>query len=134
MDTTNTFISRFRRPVFLWAVASLATELAVQRLFEQGGLSSRLRLLTLLPLLPVTFFVLALGRVIRRMDELQKRICFEAVAIAFVLTLVLNFLLRSLVRAGLAAHAWDDMAEYMMIFWGGAYLFTTWRYRRPSTP
>lgn len=129
MNTTHSFASRFRKPLFLWAMALLATELAVQWLLEHRTLSPRLRLLTLLPLLPMTFFVLALVRVIRRMDELQKRICFEAVAIAFVLTLVLNFLFRSLARAGVVAGTWDDVGEYMMILWGGAYLFTTWKYR-----
>lgn len=63
------------------------------------------------------------------MDDLLKRICFESVAIPFVLTLVLNFLLRSLERAGVYAGTEDDMGTYMMILWGGAYLFTIWKYR-----
>lgn len=129
MNTTHSFGSRFRRPIFLWGMAGLGTELAVEWLFDHKMRSPLLRLVTLLPLLPMTFFVLSVARVIRRMDELQKRICFESVAIAFVLTLVLNFLLRSLERAGVYAGAGDDMGTYMMILWGGAYLFTTWKYR-----
>jgi hypothetical protein len=129
MNTTSSFASRFRKPIFLWGMASLLTELTVQWFFDRGMRSPQWRLVTLLPLLPMTLFVLSVARAIRRMDEMQKRICFESVAIAFVLTLILNFLLRSLERAGVHAGSGDDMGTYMMILWGGAYLFTTWRYQ-----
>src|ERR1035438_231486 len=95
MNNLRACRSRFTRPVFLWAVAALATELAVESL-PGGGLGHRAaRLLILLPLVPALLFLLALVQAIQKMDELQKRICLESVFIAFTLTLALTFVFRS---------------------------------------
>jgi hypothetical protein len=47
------------------------------------------------------FFWLALVHMIQKVDELQKRIRFESVFIAFMATLALTFVLAGLDRAGI---------------------------------
>src|SRR5438045_2567861 len=81
---------RFSRPLFLWALAGLITELAVQY-FVGATRPDPLRFLMLLPLVPEAFFIGALVRAILKMDELERRITLESIAIAFILTLALMF-------------------------------------------
>lgn len=122
--------SRFTRPVFLWALGGLVTELALQTLVRARGLDQRLQFLMLLPLVPVAFFLVALVRAIQKMDELQKRITLESIAIAFILTLILTFALAGLQSAGINfASLRDDVGSCMLLFWAGAYVFSARRYR-----
>src|SRR5271154_7120537 len=115
--------SRFTRPAFLWALAALATELAVERFSHHGSSAQGLRLLLLLPLIPAIFFMLALVRAILHMVELQKRICLESVFIAFMLTLALTFVFGDLDRARIYHPAWDNLGTPMMFLWAVAFLF-----------
>jgi O-antigen/teichoic acid export membrane protein len=129
MNTVPTCRSRFTRPIFLWAVAALITELAVEW-FPSHVLHQPVpRLLTLLPLIPSMFFWVALVRAIQKMDELQKRIWYESVFIAFMATLALTFVFAGLERAGIRRAPWDDTGSSMMLFWGCAYVFCAERYR-----
>lgn len=116
--------SRFKRPIFLWALAALITQLAVQ------SVDSHLRWLMLLPLVPVAFFLAALVRTIRKMDELQQRITLESLAIAFMLTLAVAFALAGLQSAGVR-DPWvrDQLGTFMLLFWSCAYVFSVRRYR-----
>ena len=124
MNTTLSRRSRFTRPAFLWSVVTLVVELMVRR-FNHGWQLW----LTLLPLLPAMLFFVALVRTIRKMDELQKRICFESASIAFVLTLILTFIGAGLDRAQLYHPAWDDVGSLMMLLFAGTYLVSVWTYR-----
>jgi hypothetical protein len=129
MNNIHTFPSRFTRPIFLWAVAALVTQLAVEW-FPKHVLHQPVpRLLTLLPLIPSMFFWLALVHMIQKVDELQKRIWFESVFIAFMATLALTFVLAGLDRAGIHHAPGDDIGSSMMLFWGCAYVFCAWKYR-----
>jgi len=117
--------SRFTRPVFMWALTALATELAVDSLIVRGAP----QLLTLLPLLPALLFLLALVQTVRKMDEMQQRICLESVFIAFVLTLALTFIFAALARAGVYRFPGDGLGTAMMAIWACAYILSSWRYR-----
>ena len=123
---SRTWRSRFTRPVFLWSMCALLTEFAVQWF-------GRMRLvppwLTLLPVIPAVFFVAALFRAVQKMDELQKRICLESVFIAFMLTLVLAFIVSGLDRAGIYHAKSDLLGTPMMFLWACAYIVSVWRYR-----
>jgi cytochrome c oxidase assembly factor CtaG len=120
MDTVPTCPSRFTGPVFLWAIAALITELAVEWFPNHVLHQTVPRLLTLLPLIPAMFFWVALVRTIQRMDELQKRIWYESVFIAFMATLALTFIFAGLERAGIRRAPWDDIGSSMMLIWGCA--------------
>jgi hypothetical protein len=114
--------------VFLWALCAQATQFAVESL---GKMKPQLAQswIMLLPVLPALLFVLALVRAVQKMDELQKRICLESVFIAFLLTLVLAFVVGGLDRAGIYHAQFDALGTPMMGFWASAYIFSTWRYR-----
>jgi hypothetical protein len=125
---TCSWHSRFTRPVFLWALCAQLTEFAVQSL---GKITTRSvpPWLMLLPVIPAIFFVVALFRSAQRMDELQKRICLESVFIAFLLTLVLAFVVAGLDRAGIYHAKSDALGTPMMGLWACAYIVSVWRYR-----
>jgi hypothetical protein len=105
----------------------MITELALKYVVKPAPLEPWLQLLMLLPLVPVAFFLVALGRKIRDMDELQRRITLESSAIAFILTLVLLVGLQS---AGISG-GWlgDNVGTLMLFFWACAYVFSVRRYR-----
>jgi hypothetical protein len=119
---------RFTRPVFLWPVTALVLDMAVDW-FNHRWPSPQARFLTLLPLVPMMLFLVALSRAILRMDEMQKRICLESIAVAFVLTLALTLIFIGLERANVYKAHWDDLGSDMMFFWACAYVFSVWRYR-----
>jgi hypothetical protein len=125
---TCTWHSRFTRPVFLWALGAVLTESVVQSL---GKIMTRSvpPWLMLLPVVPAILFVVALFRSAQRMDELQKRICLESVFIAFLLTLVLAFVVAGLDRAGIYHAKSDALGTPMMGLWACAYIVSVWRYR-----
>ena len=75
------------------------------------------------------FFVGTLSRAVQRMDELQKRICLESVFIAFMLTLILAFVVAGLDRAGIYHATFDALGTPMMGLWASAYMVSVWRYR-----
>jgi hypothetical protein len=119
--------SCFTRPAFLWAVAALGAELVVESHYELHPTASRL--LILLPLIPLLFFLLALVHAIWKMDELQKRICLESVFIAFTVTLALTFVFAAMERAGIHRAPGSGIGTLMMFLWAVAYVFSAWRYR-----
>jgi hypothetical protein len=129
MDNVQTRRFRFTRPVFLWALAALITELAVEWFPKHVLHQSLPRLWTLLPLVPSMFFWVSLVHAIQRMDELQKRIWHESVFIAFMATLALTFVLAGLERAGIHRGPGEDIGSFMMLIWGCSYVFCAWRYR-----
>jgi hypothetical protein len=134
IPTANTtgacsFRSRFARPVFLWAVTGAAAQIAVAWLFKHPGHFPAPRWLGLVPALPMMFFVGSLVRAVQRMDELQRRIFFESVSIAFVATLALSLVLAGLDSAGIYRASYDDLGTPMMALWACAYIFSSWRYR-----
>ncbi|MGA9474435.1 MAG: hypothetical protein WBV36_18350 [Terriglobales bacterium] len=114
--------SRLLRQVVIWPTIGLMVELVV-------NYSSVPRWATLLPLVPMIFFIVALVRTILRMDELQKRICQESAFIAFVLTQILVLVFFGLERLGIAKPRWNDMGACMLLLWAIAYVFTARRYK-----
>ena len=119
--------SRLARPVFLWAITAQLLDLVIDALPRFGfTLPPPMRLL---PVIPALFFILASVRAVRKMDELEKRICLDATFIAFMLTLLLAFASGSLQHAGIYDPAWDRLGIRMIMVWACAYVFSSWRYR-----
>jgi hypothetical protein len=128
-NTTGICRSRFARPVFLWAVTGAATQIIVDWIFKHPGHYPAPRWLGLVPVPPMMFFVVALVRSVQKMDELQRRIFFESVSIAFVATLALTLVFAGLDIAGIYRASYDDLGTPMMAIWACAYIFCSWRYR-----
>jgi len=129
VDTFHQFASRFKRPVFLWSFAALIAEAVCQWVAKDVWPGPQARWLTLLPLVPMIGFVVALVRAILRMDELQRRICLESISIAFVLTLLVTFAFIGLERAEVYAPKWNELGTYMLFLWACAYVVTVRRYK-----
>ncbi|MGA7565932.1 MAG: hypothetical protein WBW53_07655 [Terriglobales bacterium] len=126
MITNRTFPSRFKRPVFLWAVAAALTELLVTWLVAHGQVP---RWLGLLPVLPYLIFFAAMVRSVLKMDEMQKRICLESTSVAFLLTLIITAFFSGVEQAGIGQPPWEKVGSFMMLLWAGAYAVSAWRYR-----
>ena len=77
-----------QRSEFVFAVLFALTCIVARFLLEQA-LAARLAVaVALLPVPVFALWLLALNRGLRQLDELQRRIQLEAVAIAFLLTLL----------------------------------------------
>jgi hypothetical protein len=93
------------------------------------GLHLEAKWLTLLPLIPMFFFIVALLLMIGKMDELQRKICQESAFLAFVLTLALTLVFLGLDHAAIVRPPWDDLGAIMLALWGVSYVFTVRRYK-----
>jgi len=117
---------RLRQPVFVWAFVALIAELVVEL---YPGAQAWPLYVTLLPIVPMLFFVVALRRAVERLDEMQRQICLHAALLTFLLTIVATLVFAALDRAHLYAARWDDVGTAMMFLWGCCYVFSAWRYR-----
>ena len=130
MSVVGSCRPRFSRPLFFWALAGQLTQLVVRFFVGATPPGQPLRFLMLLPLVPLAFFLVALVRAILKMDELERRIALESIAIAYILTLALTFALAGLESAGINYPSLrDSVGSLMLLFWASAYVFSVWRYR-----
>lgn len=129
--TGGTWLRKVRRPAAAWALTALASELVVEQVLrrEPSLPASAQVALALAPLLPSLMFVLALVRMIKRMDELQRLICLESVFIAFIGTLALTFVFGALEQAGAYRPPWASVGEATLALWAIAYVYSSWKYR-----
>jgi len=73
-------------------IAYIAMLFLSQKLFAGGIESKAARILvTLIPMLPVVFICGVVIRSIRHLDEMQRKLQFEAIALAFVGTALITF-------------------------------------------
>jgi hypothetical protein len=131
MTIRDTWFARARRPVFIWALAALVTQLAVEGVSPRESATPTLgqKAVLLAPLLPLLGFMVALVRMVQRMDELQQRICLESVFIAFVGSLTVAFVFSGLEGAHVWRPPWSAIGTVMMTVWAAGYLYSSWKYR-----
>lgn len=91
--------------------------------FSQQVLSS------LLAILPAILFVLAIASAIAHLDEMQRRIQVEAIAIAFAGTAIFVSVYMLLGLAGVQSPDWGLLLVIMTFMWGVGKLWTMWRYK-----
>lgn len=85
--------------------------------------------LALAPIVPVIFIMIAYMRFINRMDELQRRIQFEALAFGFGSAGILTFSYGFLELVGFPHISWLYVWPLMIALWGiGGAIFSR-RYR-----
>lgn len=130
MGTPCSWGARLRRPLFLWAYAALAAQLAMNWLlhFRELGSPAFFVVSFLSPLMWICVFV-AFVRAVVKSDEFQRRMHLQAVAMAFVPTVILLLLLSGLESAGIYRATLGDFAILSMLFLLIAYLYTVWKYR-----
>ncbi len=85
--------------------------------------------LALAPALGFALVVLAVGTALASLDELQRRIQTEAIAIGFGLTGIAVVSVGLLREVGLEQPDWIFVVIPMVIGWGLGKLWTMWKYR-----
>lgn len=85
--------------------------------------------LALTPMVPATFALWAFVRHLRRMDELQRRIQFEALSIAFGGTALLTFSYGFVENVGFPHLNWFFVWPLMAVLWGIGQALARRRYR-----
>ncbi len=99
------------------------------RLMQGAGDSPARYLLALLPVVPVAYGLLAFIRFLREMDELQRRIQFEAFGFSLGCTALATFTLGFLERAGFPQISMVWVLPMMIAFWGIGSALASRRYR-----
>jgi uncharacterized membrane protein len=105
----------------------LVLALASQWLTKHQTLSFRLRLL--LAVIPGALYLISLVRGIRGLDELERRIHFEAAAIAYVSGALLTLVFGGLERTGIYQARWSDIGNPLLFLWALGYVLAVRRYR-----
>lgn len=123
-----------RRPIrwlYLLGCLTLAAVIGVSWTLSHASLEPPIRLA--LALVPVALWACAIAFVVlvlRTLDELQRRIQLEALAIAFPSAMLLGMLVEYLQKAGFARDlAVGDVWPVMFLLYVPALLFAHWRYR-----
>lgn len=115
------------------ALLFLVTTFGAMGLLESPGLSPALRLtLALLPLAAFAAFIVAEVALIRRLDELARRIQLEALAVAFPGAILLVFGVGFLERAGFSVWGFErlrDMWPLVVLPYGLGLVLAIRRYR-----
>jgi hypothetical protein len=134
MTTNSSWSSRltciFVRPYVLWGAAALTAGLAVKWIFEHEELHSPAKpMLGFLPALLAICFVVAFVKDVQRLDEMRRQIHLQAAAIAFLLTVILTFVLDGLKSAGIYGATLNDLDTATVLIWAAALIFLSLRYR-----
>ena len=88
-----------------------------------------LMLSSLLAIVPGILFLLSVGSAIAHLDEMQRRIQTEAIAIAFAGTAMVVLTIFLLGLAGFPNPNWGWLLVVMTFMWLLGKLWTMWRYR-----
>ncbi len=111
----------------LSAAGAVGSSLILKHANPQGA--ARIAV-SLLAVPPTAFMVWTFVRWIRGLDELQHRIVFEAVATAFVLSILLAVAMEGLQNGGIVTRfEWENAWEAMVLFYVSAYALAAARYR-----
>jgi hypothetical protein len=93
-------------------------------------LSSTQQILSsLLAIIPTILFVLTIASAIAHLDEMQRRIQVEAIALAFAGTAIVVAAYMLLGLAGVPSPSWGLLLVIMTFMWGIGKLWTMWRYK-----
>lgn len=115
------------------AASFVIAYVVVRGVLEMEGLSHSVRVLVALVPVPLFIcFVVGFVRGIRNLDELERRIHLEALAIAFPLTLILLFTLGLLQLATqLSADDWNyrHILPFIVAFYFGGLAFARRKYQ-----
>jgi hypothetical protein len=85
--------------------------------------------LALAPIIPAIFAMIAYMRFVGRIDELQRRIQFEALAFGFGSAGILTFSYGFLENVGFPHISWLFVFPLMIALWGIGGALASWRYR-----
>ena len=117
----------------LYGLIWILTYFGIRMVLERGDLETPVRMaIALIPLVPFLAFLRAWVNGIREMDELERRIQLEALAIAFPLTIVMLMVLGLMQLATpLSMDDWSyrHVWAYLPLFYFGGVALAGRRYR-----
>ena len=129
------FPARMRYPMYMTRRMLLAGSLALLAVFgfslllECGLSQTHIMLAALVPMVASIVFVVFMATAIASLDELQRRIQTEAIAIGFAGTAIFCLSYGLLGLAGVPALNWGLVVPVMTFMWLIGKLWTLWRYR-----
>ena len=86
-------------------------------------------IIMLVPAIPGLWFLISIGRSIASMDELQRRIQLEAIAIGFGISAMVALTYGLLGIVGVPQVGWIYVPVVMVFGWFFGKMWTLWRYR-----
>jgi heme/copper-type cytochrome/quinol oxidase subunit 4 len=115
---------------FAFAMIAYVATLSLALVFLQSFPDTFLRVpAALLPLIPVFFGLYFFIQAMSQLDEMQRRIQFEAVAFSFCGTAIITFGYGLLESAGFYSPGYLYILPLMVILWGFGQAFAMRRYR-----
>lgn len=122
---------RFLLPVVGLGVLTIVAIFACSWAVREAGLGDSTRLaVAMVPAVLWGSFVVLEVLYVRALDELQRRIVLESLAIAYPTAMMLGLLVEYLQKAGFATGLTvGDVWPFMAILFVPAYAFARWRYR-----
>lgn len=123
---SKTYAREFYTAMIAYAVLLLVSVF----LIKHGPPSAWWRIpLALTPMISIFFAVRAFLRFFQRIDELQRRIQLEALALSFGITCVVTFSYGLLEYAGFPPLSWVWIPPFMMALWSCGVCIASRRYR-----
>lgn len=117
------------RQLILSGVLYLVTLIGVIYLLESDLDWSVQILIVLVPTIPGIWFLVSLGRAIASLDELQRRIQLEAIAVGFGISAMVALTYGLLGMAGVPQVSWMYVPVVMVFGWFLGKMWALWRYR-----
>jgi hypothetical protein len=131
----RTFSPKMRYPMYmirrmlLSGVLAMVFSFGYAFLVDQTMSQTQKLLAALVPTAAIAVFVLSLASAIASLDELQRRIQTEAIAIGFAGTAIICVGYGLMGMAGLASLNWGWVTLVMVVIWLIGKIWTLWRYR-----
>ncbi len=120
-------------PPLLWGLGAGLAAATATILFARFNLPLPLRIVVaVLPLGPSLGYVFAVVRMLRRVDELQRRIQLEAIGFAFAATVIVAMLVDLLAQAKIVPvihWGWTGLWSVMALLWALGSFVAGRRYR-----
>lgn len=116
------------RPLFVPFILFSGMLTAVSRFLENDPASPWRYPMALLPMIPALFLAVGIVGAIRRLDELNRKIILESMAVSFASTLFLTICLGLLGLAGMNHPSSIYLGLFMVVVWLAAKLILTRRY------
>ena len=117
----------------LWGLGAAFSAAGVTVLFVRTHLPLPLRaVIAVLPLIPCVGYVLCIVRMLRRVDELQRRIQLEAIGFAFGATVIVSMgddLLEQAKVVPTVHWGWTGLWVVMALLWSLGNVIAVRRYR-----
>lgn len=115
---------------FMWGIVLyVILVLLVPGIMERVPDTAWVYLMALVPVVPALIALFAYVGFLRTLDEMQRKIQFEAFSFGFGATALFTLTYGLLQEAGLPQTNWVTIPSFMVLFWWAGYTLARRRYR-----